>query len=62
MNVRLPSPAPVLLPPAAQIDWSDPGLASAKVSQSLSHPGRKTLQWEENNLVLADGASLTDRV
>lgn len=58
-------PKPHLLAPAPQIDLGNPRLAVAKLSHSLDHVGQKTLQqppWEQNNLALADGASLVDRV
>lgn len=48
------------LSPPPQTDLGNPELAAAKVPHS-----QKTLQepqWEQKNLVLADGASLVDRV
>lgn len=55
---------PTLVPPASQRDLVNSGPASAKVPHSL-YLNEKTLQksqWEQNNLVLADGVSHVDRV
>lgn len=60
-----PLQPPTLVPPASQRDLVNSGPASAKVPHSLYHLNEKTLQksqWEQNNLVLADGVSHVDRV
>ena len=65
VNKAAAHPKPHLLAPAPQIDLGKPRLAVAKPSHSLDHVGQKTLQqplWEQNNLILADGASLANRV